>query len=248
VRSMIASSLSVSSFCFLDFAMDLFGHRRREPEDTWYYFRGIPPEYAHALGVFTAFYNLLERDLLRIVEAYLDADRDVREFIYFEMTNKERCDLVLLLAAKHEADEGTQDAIRHLIICFNDCVQNRNILLHATHLGTSDAIEATKRASDNSLKEVVFDVSLGRLRKAADDIRETHDFLLRIRNAITRSKDERQLKLPFDLPLPAWRDIPLRPDRLIPRQPDPAPDNDERPPRLPRRERRRARKERRKQS
>src|SRR6185436_12510873 len=95
---------------------------------------------------------------------------------------------------------------------------------------------------DNALKEVVFDVSLGRLRKAADDIRETHDFLLRIRNAITRSEGERQIKLPLDLPLPAWRDIPPRPDRLNPRQPDPAPDNDERPPRLSRRERRRARK------
>jgi hypothetical protein len=222
MRSMMAASSSFGSSGFFGRAM-LFP----ETEDDWD-LGVISPAYAQALGIFTAYYNLLETEMVRLVGVYLPTTRPVRELAYFGMSNRQRMDFILALAKAHEKNAAILKATRHLVACFEECVQNRNILVHSVH----GRREARKRASDDASKEVTFDLSLQRLRQAAEGTMRTYFFLLEVIGWHEDQKRPEQLGLPgFGARFEPLPEIPPRPGRLNPRQLGPAPGNKKRPPR-----------------
>jgi hypothetical protein len=215
--------------------MSLF---EEQQPDEWEADEIVPFAYAHALGVFTAYYNLLEAELAGVAGHYLGVSDKVRDLVYFGLSNRQRSDFVAAVVAAEEQNPKAIECIKHLLTCFDDCVQNRNILLHAIHgpqrTPTSLTRPARKRLSEDASREVFFDVNLARLRESADAARTTYEYLQELLFWLTeRRRMERQLPLP-DIPRDTpWSlpEKPPRPGRLIPLQLGPAPGKQKRPPR-----------------
>ena len=192
-------------------------------KDEWIEeYSGIPLEHAHALGIFTAYFNFLEAQPDSLLACYLDMPANARHLLYYRMTNRERTDLVLEIAEAREKRPEVLDCIRHGLKCFDICVENRNILVHAQHEASElaqEGFQARKRSADNPSRIVHFDLPLSRLRKAVDDMAQVSVFLALLTWFIENPGGHPEISF-LQPTLPAK---PAQPSKLTPRQLRPAP-------------------------
>lgn len=148
--------------------------------------------------------------------------REVAAPLVQNLNNRERADWLRGLAAADERDPAVTELYAHAILCFDICVDNRNMLIHALYEGT-DAVTAkmklTKKARNDPLREIKFQVSLEELRKAAVEMGNTVNFMIELYGYMRARRSRDQYGVPAILPpLPQKR---ARPDRLtIPPPPE----------------------------
>jgi hypothetical protein len=108
------------------------------------------------------------------------------------------------------------------ILAFDICMDNRNMLIHALYEGTDAAtntIMLSKKARNDPLRQLKFELPLADLRRTAEEMGETVNFMIEMYGVLRWRKKT----LYFD-PRPAppgpLPDIRPRPSRLtIPQRP-----------------------------
>ncbi len=182
-------------------------------------------KHVHALGVITLLYNDLEYGMLSLFDEQLRADPEICEAIFVRLSNRERVDILRDLALKQESDPAVRDAVLYGVKCFDLCAENRNTLMHIIHSWSEwnkeNDLYGKKRSSDKS-HDVWYLVTADELRKVADDMLATHQFVRLISMFLMRRRYEEKgptqnalvLAMPDTLP-----NRPAQPSKLNPLPP-----------------------------
>jgi len=170
------------------------------------------PAHVHAFGMIALNASMLEESLFLLLLTYLPIQRESATRLIGDMNNRDRSDWFRALIETNEKTPDMADRMIHAILCFDICIDNRNMLIHALHAGTDKltaTMRLTKRARSNPLREIRFEVSIAALRKIADEIGSTLNYMLDWWFHKTN---------PLDPPRPL-PEKPPRPDRLTIPQP-----------------------------
>jgi hypothetical protein len=131
------------------------------------------------------------------------------------------------LVKHNEKDLALAEQVLFAINCYDICTENRNILLHATNANTNYetmVIELRKRASKNPLRELQFEVPLELLRRVADEMSQTLEFV----SALWYFQFQKTNPYAHEqVPLP---EKPPNPHKLTPSQPGATPQVEAIPP------------------
>jgi hypothetical protein len=177
-------------------------------------------DYLIGFGQITLLYNHLQDLMERIFRECAPLERDYAQSLFHRINNRERTDLLSAFVQANEKDENARNALKHYVLHFDICTENRNILMHVISDGLSEVTKVarfTKRASQNPARQIEFHVSIDDLRLVADQMAETLLFSFRLMGFFsTRNNDPNSQFVLGPLALP---DIPPKPRRLIPHQP-----------------------------
>jgi hypothetical protein len=169
--------------------------------------------YVHAIGQITLAYNGLENLMASIFCITLPVEYKFAEKVFHSMHNRERTDLLSALL-KNQKDDELRDALQHVVLCYDICTDNRNIVMHSILEEITPSLpKLRKRASQNPAKLLEFHVPLGMLRRVADQILETFNYGFFVWIGIQNQSAGASLSL---APLPQK---PPKPHKLIPYQP-----------------------------
>jgi hypothetical protein len=184
---------------------------------------GWPPEghkiesvaHVHAIGMIALSSAMMEEALTLLLSHLLGLSRQIAIPLVHKLTIRERSDLLRQLVN----DEKTrhQDLTDHLIYaieCFEICNENRNILVHAIYErldGLTATMTVTKRSKNNPLNEFRMELSLPTLRRAAEEVGNTVNFMLDLWFVLTHRPSNTLIRRP------------AAPHRLTPSQPPATP-------------------------
>jgi hypothetical protein len=136
--------------------------------------------HVHAFGMIGLNASMLEEILLLLLLTYLPMGQEEAIRLTTRLNNRERADwLAALMNA--ETNPEFADHVNHGILCCNICFDNRNMLIHSLYTGTDDVtanMRLSKRAKNAPLRELRFEVSIHGLRKIADEIGDTVNYLI----------------------------------------------------------------------
>jgi hypothetical protein len=169
--------------------------------------------HVHAFGIIAMSSSMLEELLLLLLLGYLPINRDTARRLAGGLNNRERGDWLSALVAKNETWPELADHLRHAILCCNICLDNRNMLIHSLYSGTDEVttnMRLSKRARRDPLRELKFEVSVTDLRKIADEIGNTVNYII----DLWFVKNHLNAQAP---PI-AWPEKLQRPDRLLRRR------------------------------
>jgi hypothetical protein len=165
--------------------------------------------HVHAFGMIALNASMLEEVLSLLLVAYLPMENDAATKLVNEFNNRERAAWLSALVQKSESDPDVAEHVIHGILCCDINLANRNLLIHSLYVGTDKATESmrlSKRARNNPLRELRFEMSTSGLRKVADEIGDAVNYML----DLWFLKTQRSL-LVQQLPWPAK---PPRPERV----------------------------------
>ncbi|MDP2376139.1 hypothetical protein [Reyranella sp.] len=186
----------------------------------------IPHDHTHALGEIAIRYNYIEETIAGIIGEYLP-DLSADSFLH-HLHNTARLDLLRELA-RTDKDPKMGEHLLHAIQCVDICIENRNILLHAVfmhHGWPGGDVTAVKRKSGGSSK-INFDLSLDLLRRTADEMGDTLDYLTQLSLFLMNRRPRIVIRAAVD-PLTSfldplrgttWLRKPPQPNKLNSRQP-----------------------------
>jgi len=174
-----------------------------------------PVAYVHAFGQIALTSAMLEELLSMKLIQRLPMNAEVSTPLIHALNNRERADWLKALVSAEEKESTVQNLTSHGILCCDICLDNRNMLVHALYTGMDHqaaVMKLTKRSRSDPLKEMKFQVSLEQLRKIADEMGETTNFMLELWEYVRT----RQMKarVEYDLPLPPLPEKPALPNRL----------------------------------
>ena len=91
------------------------------------------PKHIHALGVVAARYNMLEFALECLMFDYIGMSSDTTQYLFANLSNNLRLDLLKRCVEDREADNDTKEAMLHFVSCFSVCAENRNMTCAQIH-------------------------------------------------------------------------------------------------------------------
>ena len=140
------------------------------------------PKHIHALGVAAARYNMLEFALLCLLLDYSGMHNGTTQYLFANLSNNLRVDLLKRCVADWEQDLPTKECILHFASCFNVCAENRNFLMHSTTSKASDEtlLNFVKSSRNDPTRVNAIDLRLEDIRKVADDINDAVNLGLRL--------------------------------------------------------------------
>jgi len=141
------------------------------------------PAHVHAFGMIALNAALLEEILMLLLIAYLPVNRDRAIKLVSDLNNSVRADWLRALIESTESNPYFIDWMKHALLCCSVCFDNRNILIHSLYTGTDkagDKMQLTKRARNNPLLDLKFEVSVDILRAIADEIADTVNYLMEL--------------------------------------------------------------------
>lgn len=151
---------------------------------------GWPSDYArmatvaqtHALGQITLIYNVLEEQFSRVFKRCLPTKEEFSERLFHNLNSRDRLDLLTAIIENSSRDKEAKAAILHLLLCYDICTENRNIIMHSVGFNSSedDLLHLSKKASKDPSRDIKFRVPLSDLRMIADDMEEAYRFALRL--------------------------------------------------------------------
>jgi len=174
------------------------------------------PKHIHALGVASARYNMLEFALLCLMFDYCGMANETTQYLFANMSNSLRLQLLARCAEDREADAATKECVLHFVACFNICAENRNTLMHSQTKQSGDALlNFAKAARGDPSKTNTLNLRLEDIRKVADEINEAVEYGLRLHAYIMLRKHTGIIPAPFDVLFGALPDKPRKPDSLM---------------------------------
>jgi hypothetical protein len=190
--------------------------------------------HVHAFGQMALTSAMLEELICMLLIQRLPMLPDDAALRVNGLNNRERIEWLRAIVSGKEPDAAVADLFFHAMRCFDICMENRNMLVHALYEGSdlaTSSIRLSKKARKNPLRQLKFQLPIGQLRKMAEGMGETVNFMLDLWNCVrTREAlEERDRDLPPWPPL-TWPDKPAQPDRLTIPAPPANPQNDRRPP------------------
>ena len=122
--------------------------------DNWpaNYNRVADAAHLHAIGQFSLMYNYLEEIFGFVFQCSVPADANYLEFLFHQLNNRERADMLSAIVQFGENDAAALDHQLYAIRCFDICTDNRNIVLHAAPDITAETFRLSKRARNNPTK------------------------------------------------------------------------------------------------
>ena len=182
--------------------------------------RSVTVRHAHAYGLVTINYNVLEEGLRLLFTEYMPTVKETSNALSYMLNNRERVDAIRELVAAEKEGE-TKKLVLFALKCFDICTENRKILTHAIFDQvdrTTETITVMKIASGGKKSPLLFELSLPELRRVADDMGALSEFvfdlIVYVKRRATRRTTER---LPKDYPPPALPQKPAQPRKLSPR-------------------------------
>jgi hypothetical protein len=91
-----------------------------------------PPEILAEVGGLILWQTELEASLSMFLNQYLRVPH-AREFLFANLNNRARVDLIMRLVAAGEPSEDGREAVLFALRCFDICVENRNVLAHSAY-------------------------------------------------------------------------------------------------------------------
>jgi hypothetical protein len=148
------------------------------PDYKWPTYDIAPQEHLQALGAISLNFNLYESGFISFLNHYMPDD--LAELLFDKLNNDKRQKLLLELIASREIDPKVREHVDFLITHFSTCTANRNILLHARVQGTpsENVLSLEKNDKDEPGKILQYDLKIGDLRRAADEMRAATTFCL----------------------------------------------------------------------
>lgn len=154
-----------------------------EPDYPWPRYDTGPKEHLHALGVISLNFNLYEYSLIVFLEQHFS--KDISAFLTDKLTNEERSQLIRLIMSKDIYQEVI-DEVEFLLRHFATCAENRHTLLHSRPaipllnvFGVQDKILSLEKVKRGDPEKILaFQLEIGDLRRAADEMRAGFDFMV----------------------------------------------------------------------
>jgi hypothetical protein len=171
--------------------------------------------HVHAFGQIALTSAMLEELIVMLLVQRLPMPRHTSIPLVQALSNRERLEWLRALMETDEKDTAVKELLVHAILCFDICMDNRNMLMHALYEGTDQAtarIKLSKKARSDPLREIKFQVSLAELRKTAVEMGETVNFMIELWNHVRWRQTKPHVE--YELPLPPLPQKPARPDRL----------------------------------
>jgi hypothetical protein len=152
--------------------------------------------HVHAFGQMALTSAMLEELICMLLVQRLPMFQNDAQSRIHGMNNRDRVEWLRAIVRAKEPDSAVADLFLHAIHCFDICMENRNMLVHALYEGTDLAtasIKLTKRSRNNPLQQIKFQVPIEQLRKMAEEMGETVNFMLELWNCVrTRKAIEEQ--------------------------------------------------------
>lgn len=200
-----------------------------EPDYPWPQYSVGPKEHLHALGVISLNFNLYEYSLIVFLEQHFS--KDVSAFLTDKLNNAERSQLIRLIMSK-DFHQEVIDEVEFILHHFAICAENRHTLLHSRPnllLGAFGetrtlALEKFKRGQPEKL--LAFQLDIGDLRRAADEMRAGFVFMIDLwryffdrEHYYTVAKHAEEQNLPIEtLAFPTLPNRPPEPRKINPHQ------------------------------
>lgn len=153
------------------------------PFDGWRVATGIDsPSHVHAFGMVAMNAAMMEEALTLLLAHFMGLPHDIAIPLIHKMAVGDRTHLVKKIAEARE--EELADLSEHLefaVKCFDICIQNRNILVHAVYVKVdemSQTVTVSKRSRKNPAREFKLNLHLSDLRRSAEEIANTVNYLL----------------------------------------------------------------------
>ena len=177
-------------------------------------------EHLKALGEITLAYNYFEETIGLLFTRTMPTEEAFSARLYQRMNNRDRIDLLSAIVSAASIDEEIKDGLKYVILCYDICTDNRNILSHAI-LESSDAdiIELSKKAARDPTRLTQFKVPLEDLRRFAEDTGNCFTYALRLSLTISARaapQDARGSIPDWHFSLPSK---PQKPSKLTPHLP-----------------------------
>jgi hypothetical protein len=152
-----------------------------DPEDRWPKYAVGPIKHLHALGVISLNFSFYEHAMIVFFEMYLP--KHMAKFMFDNLHNRNRTELVRELLRTYEANPIIVEHIEHSITHYSMCVQNRHTLLHSRPgisemFGNVLSLEKQSHKNPNTLQK--YQLSLEDLRQTADEMQQGIDYVLSI--------------------------------------------------------------------
>ncbi len=188
-----------------------------DPFDGWSVATKIEsPAHVHAFGMIAMNAAMMEEALTLLLAYFLRLPHDISISLIHKISVNNRSDLIREIASERAAELG--DLLEHVnfaLDCFNRCLENRNILLHSVYVTVDNATQTmtvSKRANKNPAKEFKLNLPLPKLRKTAEEIANSVNYLLDLWFVLTHGPGSNTLLRK-----------PVLPNTLNPPQPAKAP-------------------------
>jgi len=142
---------------------------------------GVSAAHLHALGAISLTFNKLESAMSLVFTDYLKSSMEIGQAVFHRLNNNQRIDILRQLI--DESPDETADCVRHAILCFEICCENRNTLAHivqeqfTTH--DEEFLHGRKKNSQKT-QDLFFVLGLAELRRVADEILATYEFVIGI--------------------------------------------------------------------
>lgn len=154
-----------------------------DPFDAWTTATKIePPAHVHAFGMIAMNTAMMEEVLTLLLAYFLRLSHEISIPLIHKISVRDRSDLIRHIASERENE--LCDLWPHIdfaLKCFNTCIENRNILIHSVYVNVdkvTQTMTVSKRSKNNPAKEFKLDLPLPKLRKTAEEIANTVNYLL----------------------------------------------------------------------
>jgi hypothetical protein len=137
--------------------------------------------HVHAFGMIALTSSMMEEALSQLLMHFLPMQEKTAITMIHKMKINNRVDLLRSLAEERSAElKDKKEHILYALTCFNICAENRNILVHCIHESTDHATKSMSISKRSKKPFVVlnFQLSLNDLRKCAEEIANTVNFIL----------------------------------------------------------------------
>jgi hypothetical protein len=146
-----------------------------DPFDGWNVATKIEsPAHIHAFGMIAMNAAMMEEVVTLLLAHFLRLPQDTSISLIHKISVRDRSDLIRDIASESAAELGDLD-------CFNTCLENTNILLHSVYVTVDNATQTmtvSKRPKKNPAKEFKLNLPLPELRKTAEEIANSVNYLL----------------------------------------------------------------------
>jgi hypothetical protein len=170
------------------------------PTYKWPIYDLAPQAHLQALGAISLNFNLYESGFKAFLNRYMPDD--LAELLFDKLNNDKRQKLILELIESRETDPKVKKHIDFLIRHFSTCAANRNTLLHARVRGTpsENVLPLEKNNRDEPGKILQYDLEIGDLRRAADEMMRGYNFLSGILQFLMQRQSEKNIDRSFSSP------------------------------------------------
>jgi hypothetical protein len=101
-------------------------------QERWPAYRVGNADYIHALGVISALFNRLEFRFRSLFPLYVRLPLPTAYGLFADSTNERRMKLMRECIDYSQHPDSIKDDVRYFLDCYKKCVDNRNVLMHAT--------------------------------------------------------------------------------------------------------------------